>query len=168
MNIKKLIVAVIMLVLVGLLSLVAVDYISYRIQKIENAHRESFYYNLVASVEADEDFDMAEITPFDWDRMYIIRPYTSQKEMQKTIGLRWTTAHSYLGYLIERKTGEYQLSDDMFYKLVFVKDDRVVLDITLMRKEADFTPNRELILRERARFTVDKTDGMYPIVLERS
>jgi hypothetical protein len=104
---------------------------------------------------------MKNITPFEWERMYIIRPYTSRTEMQKIVGTKWTTADTYIGYLIFDKTwlGEHPLDDDIFHKLVFVKDNKVVLDVTLNRGDADFTQISSPVINGNALFIIDKTSG---------
>ena len=67
--------------------------------------------------------------------------YTSRTERHKKVGTKWTTADTYIGYLIFDKTwlGEHPLDDDMFKKLVFVRKDNVslVLDVTLDRSDVD-------------------------------
>jgi len=80
------------------------SYINFRSQKINNEHLESFKNNLMATIQQKSHFDMKNITPFEWDRMYIILPYTSRTEMQKIVGTKWTTADTYIGYLIFDKT----------------------------------------------------------------
>ncbi|WP_133158821.1 hypothetical protein [Clostridium thermosuccinogenes] len=104
---------------------------------------------------------MKNITPFEWDRMYIIRPYTSRTEMHEKVGTKWTTADTYIGYLIFDKTwlGEHPLDDDIFQKLVFVKDNKVVLDVTLNRGDADFTQINSPVINDNVLFDIDKTDG---------
>jgi hypothetical protein len=137
------------------------SYISFRSQKINNEHLESFKNKLTTTIQKESYFDMKNITPFEWERMYIIRPYTSRTEMQKIVGTKWTTADTYIGYLIFDKTwlGEHPLDDDIFHKLVFVKDNKVVLDVTLNRGDADFTQISSPVINGNALFIIDKTSG---------
>jgi len=137
------------------------SYINFRSQKINNEHLESFKNNLMTTVQQKSYFDMKNITPFEWDRMYVILPYTSRTEMQKIVGTKWTTADTYIGYLIFDKTwlGERPLNDDIFHKLVFVKDNKVVLDVTLNRGNADFTQINSPVINSNALFIIDKTSG---------
>jgi hypothetical protein len=137
------------------------SYISFRSQKINNEHLESFKNNLMTTIQQKSYFDMKNITPFEWDRMYVILPYTSRTEMQKIVGTKWTTADTYIGYLIYDKTwlGEHPLDDDIFHKLVFVKDNKVVLDVTLNRSDADFTQISSPVINGNALFIIDKTSG---------
>lgn len=137
------------------------SYISFRSQKINNEHLESFKNNLMTTIQQKSYFDIKNITPFEWDRMYVILPYTSRTEMQKIVGTKWTTADTYIGYLIFDKTwlGEHPLDDDIFHKLVFVKDNKVVLDVTLNRGDADFTQISSPVINDNALFDIDKIDG---------
>ncbi len=137
------------------------SYMGFRSQKINNEHLESFKNNLMATIQQKSHFDMKNITPFEWDRMYIIRPYTSRTEMHEKVGTKWTTADTYIGYLIFDKTwlGEHPLDDDIFQKLVFVKDNKVVLDVTLNRGDVDFTQINSPVINDNVLFDIDKTDG---------
>ena len=137
------------------------SYINIRSKKINNEHLESFKNKLMTTIQQESYFDMKNITPFEWDRMYVILPYTSRTEMQKIVGAKWTTADTYVGYLIFDKTwlGEHPLDDDIFHKLVFVKDNKVVLDVTLNRGDADFTQISSPVINDSALFIIDKTSG---------
>lgn len=137
------------------------SYINFRSQKINNEYLESFKNKLMTTIQQESYFDMKNITPFEWDRMYVILPYTSRTEMQKIVGTKWTTADTYIGYLIFDKTwlGEHPLDDDIFHKLVFVKDNKVVLDVTLNRGDADFTQISSPVINDNALFDIDKIDG---------
>ena len=137
------------------------SYINFRSQKINNEYLESFKNKLMTTIQQESYFDMKNITPFERDRMYVILPYTSRTEMQKIVGTKWTTADTYIGYLIFDKTwlGEHPLDDDIFHKLVFVKDNKVVLDVTLNRGDADFTQISSPVINDSALFIIDKTSG---------
>jgi len=115
----------------------------------------------MTTIQQKSYFDIKNITPFEWDRMYVILPYTSRTEMQKIVGTKWTTADTYIGYLIFDKTwlGEHPLDDDIFQKLVFVKDNKVVLDVTLDRSDVDFTQINSPVINDSALFIIDKTSG---------
>ncbi len=109
-------------------------------KKINNKYLESFKNDLITTIQQKSYFDIKDITPFEWDRMYVILPYTSRTEMHKIVGTKWATANIYIGYLIFDKTwfgGEHPLNYDIFHKLVFVKDNKVILDVTLNRNDAD-------------------------------
>ena len=159
MKIKKKTIMITAFLIIPLI-LFLLSYINYRSQRIYNEHLESFKSQLMTTVQQNSSFDMNNITPFEWDRMYVIRPYISRTEMQKVIGIKWTTADTYIGYLICDKTwfGEHPLDDDIFHKLIFVKDNKVVLDITLDRNDVDFTQINSPVINDDSLFDIDKAD----------
>ena len=143
-----------------------VSYFNYRRLRIDNKHRKAFYDILLQTVESGQDFNMAEITPFAWDKMFIVKPYTTQKEAFKQVNVKWTTTSTYPGYILEKYfLGEYQLLADEIHKLVFLKEDEVILDIDLMRWEADFTKNESVIFAKEAFFTIIKENSR-PMILK--
>ena len=120
--------------------LVIVDYINFRTIRLENIYENDFNYELYKTVENYESFKMKDVTPFIWDKIYIIRPYISKLEMEKILGEKWTTSDTYLEYLIEKTfLGKHPLDDDSLHKLIFTKEGKVILDITINRMEIDFT-----------------------------
>lgn len=133
------------IVLIVLAVLLLSSYINFRMQRIDNIYANDFKSKLITAI-SDESFYMKDLTAFEWDKMYVIRPYTSKTEMQKIIGIKWTTYNTYLGFLFEKTFfGEYPIDDDIFQKLVFVKDEKVILDITIQRVVADFTQIEQII-----------------------
>lgn len=160
MKIKSKIIIIAVFLIIPLILFLS-SYINFRSQKINNEYLESFKNKLMTTIQQKSYFDIKNITPFEWDRMYVILPYTSRTEMQKIVGTKWTTADTYIGYLIFDKTwlGEHPLDDDIFHKLVFVKDNKVVLDVTLNRGDADFTQISSPVINDNALFDIDKIDG---------
>jgi hypothetical protein len=160
MKIKSKIIIIAVFLIIPLILFLS-SYINFRSQKINNEYLESFKNKLMTTIQQESYFDMKNITPFEWDRMYVILPYTSRTEMQKIVGTKWTTVDTYIGYLIFDKTwlGEHPLDDDIFHKLVFVKDNKVVLDVTLDRSDVDFTQINSPVINDSALFIIDKTSG---------
>lgn len=99
-----------------------------------------FERRLYEAVEHGEVFDMRDITPFEWDRMYVFGPYSTQDEMEKALGLEWTT-RTWFGYWLDRAANieHWLYVDESHNKLIFVRDQEIALDITLRRGKADFT-----------------------------
>lgn len=75
--------------------------------------------------------------------------------MEKKVGREWTT-YSYIGYYAIQKTilGKYPLDDDSFNKVIFIKGEKIVLDVTFSRGEVDLTELSQVINREEAQFIV--------------
>lgn len=151
---------IIIVVLIIPVILILSSYINFRIQKIDNKYSPDFKDELKAAIKNKQSFYMKDLTPFEWDKMYIIPPYTSRKSMQETVGIKWTTTQTYAGYLFEKTWfGEYPLDDDRFYKLVFVKGNKVILDITLDRAAIDIELGiKGPLMPNEALFTIDKSD----------
>mgnify|MGYP001176706222 CR=1 FL=1 len=159
MKIKKKTIIISVLLIIPLM-LLLLSYINFRSQRIDNEHLESFKSELITTVQQKSSFDINNITTFEWDWMYVIRPYISRTEMQEMVGIKWTTADTYIGYLIFDKIwfGEHPLDDDIFHKLIFVKDNKVVLDVTLDRSDVDITQINSPVINNDALFDIDKTD----------
>lgn len=98
---------------------------------------------------------MTDVTDFDWDKMVVFGPYTLREEMEKKVGQEWTT-YSYIGYYAIQKTilGKYPLDDDSLNKVIFIKGDKIVLDVTFNRGQVDLTQLNQVIDREEAQFNV--------------
>lgn len=152
--------------LLGLLAIFLLSYVNFRVIRVENIHAGSFSQALHEAVQQGENFVMRSITPFEWDKMYIFRPYTSRDEMEQLVALKWTTRNTYLGYLLEKYLlGDYALDDDSIQGIVFVKDGKVVLECTVMRNTADFTYNEKRVFEcTEAKFTIEKPPNNYPLV----
>lgn len=63
-------------------------------------------------------FLMRDITPFEWDRMYVFQPYTTSAEINRRLGFEWSGA----------KSSGIEMFDSIKL-LVFVKDKEVVADV---------------------------------------
>lgn len=150
---------VLIAVVVVMLALLFVIYYRSRTSVVSGSGIDSFLYRLNAVVLRETAFAMSEATDFEWDTMYVFPPYTSRDEMERTVGAQWTPAGSPLGGWLHRSAlGKYPLDDDSVHKLVFVKEGRVVLDVTLNRATADFTPVKETVARDRSGLLVDRTE----------
>lgn len=146
-----------MLIIVASISVaLAVSYFDYREIRVSDRDIKPFKNKLNATIQQKHSFTMNEVTSFEWDRMIVLEPYMSIEQMEKAAGSRWTTG-SYIGYLLERlKVDKYPLLDDAYCKLVFLKQDQVVLDVTLDRSSADFLPISQLHYSDRSRLAVHK------------
>ena len=131
------------------------SYILYHNLKVSNEHANMFEQVIMNAVNQRITFDMKDATPFVWDRFYVFGPYAPKEEMERLIGLKWTT-NSYLGFIITGNSflGDYPLNDDAVNKIVFVNDDKVILDVTLLRSEIDFTNIEGPVDRDEAKFKV--------------
>ncbi|EOD00360.1 hypothetical protein [Caldisalinibacter kiritimatiensis] len=158
---------VLLVILIVLFTTLLIDYFNFRLMKIDNKYYDEFKDRLYKVTQEKTSFNMKDVTPFQWDKMYIISPYTSKSEIQEIVGIKWTTSNTYLGYLLYQKTilGKYPLDDDIFHKLVFIKGEEVLLDITLNRMEIDFTKVKDVVFYNKAEFVIKK-EGDRCIILK--
>lgn len=63
-------------------------------------------------------FRMRDLTPFEWDRLYVIQPYASPEEINRVLGFEWAGA----------KSSNIDMFDTIRL-LVFVKDAEVVASV---------------------------------------
>lgn len=123
-----------------------------------------FEDQLIHTIQSSTNFYMTRNTHFKWDKMYVFGPYTSKKQMQEKIGLKWTTSN-YISYLFCKYIVDIDgLDDDSFQKLVFVKDQKVVYDSTLYRGDGDFTHIKGIITPGNDLLYVVKSEKDFPII----
>lgn len=160
---RKKILLLMVLLIVSVLFLSS--YINFRMIKIDNIYHNEFRDNLATTVQQESSFYLNDLTPFHWDKAIIIQPYTSKTEMQNILGQQWTNRNTYPGYLMEKTfLGKYPLDDDIFHKLIFVKDEKIVLDITIPRGTADFTQIKEIIYSDDDFLAIINKDHSNPII----
>ncbi|TYP72008.1 hypothetical protein [Paenibacillus methanolicus] len=161
MRTRKMVAMLAFVVAIAVSTPVAMSYMDYRQTRVANGHADAFVQHLQTAVQEKRTFRMTEVADFAWDRMYMFQPYTPRDVMEQTVGSTWNTSDSYLGYLIDQTSvGDHPLIYDHLHKLVFVKDDQVVLDLTLDRITADFTESREMVERGDAWFAVERKDEL--------
>jgi hypothetical protein len=91
-------------------------------------------------------FHMRDLTPFEWDRMYVIQPYTSPEATNRKLGFEWAGAKS-------RNIGMF----DTIRLLVFVKGKDVVADVEYKVWDGFFDDGgRHEYSVEEARFIVEE------------
>lgn len=136
-----------------IVALPATSYYSYTRIRVDNTGANAFARELEQTVKRQERFSLADVTDFEWDAVFVGHPYTTREQMEKKVGLTWTT-YSFFGYHIIQKTalGQFHMDVDEANQLVFVKDGRVVLDVILMRNQADLVWLEDRISREDAVF----------------
>lgn len=151
-NKKKIMLLITVLILLAPL---IYSYYSYSKIRVTNRYVDVFSNSLKSVINEEEEFDMTDVTDFDWDTMMVFGPYTSREEMEKKVGQEWTT-YSYIGYYVTKKTilGKYPLDDDSFNKIIFIKGEKIVLDVTFNRGQVDLTEINQVINREEAQFYV--------------
>jgi hypothetical protein len=109
----------------------------------------------------DSPFALAKLTSFDWDKVYVVVPFTNEEEVRQMLGYSWSD--------FSRTGISYS---DGFNLLVFVKSGRVVNYLRQPRNCGDFeVSNADLrvsgIERSRAIFSVIEVDYGEPWLVVR-
>lgn len=162
---------VLLIILSAFSALLLWSYINFRLLRIDNEYHDEFKERLTATIQKETTFYLKDLTPFEWEKAFIIQPYTSKTEMQEIVGKKWTTYKTYPGYLFEKTFfGEYPLDDDLFHKLVFVQGKEIVLDVTIRRSTADFTvaglerPRHNVIHCGDDFLIIEEKENSYPLI----
>lgn len=100
--------------------------------------------NLMVSGESDSEISMNAFINFEWDKAFLIAPYTSQEEIEKKIGVTF------------KDQSAIHLRDDI-YLLVFLHNEKVVQYAEVNRQHSNFstgeaeylTPSNDLLLVTR-------------------
>lgn len=90
---------------------------------------------------------ISELTQFQWQKLYIFGPYTSNEEIAKTLGFEWSEVSS--------TNIDY---DESINLLIFVADTKVVHSLELPRSCGDFQRNVSYT-PEEANFIIIKEEG---------
>jgi hypothetical protein len=101
-----------------------------------------------AAAEGDAA-DFSRVAGFDWDRMYVVEPYTNAASVEKQLGFPWAAVEHTAAY-----------GQDAFALIVFVRGNRVVRWVDFPRGSGDpLTLPRAGIPRSDARFGVRREQG---------
>ncbi|MCL6603650.1 MAG: hypothetical protein K6T94_12300 [Paenibacillus sp.] len=154
-----------LIIVVLLLIPVIYSYYSYTGIKVNNKYADEFYHDLINVVNQKNEFDMKEVTKFEWDTMIVFGPYTSRDGMESVIGREWTT-YTYFGYLLFKipLLGDNPVDDESLNKIVFMKDDQVIVDVTFYRNEVDLTEIDKITYYDEAHFTIKKDTVLQKVI----
>lgn len=98
----------------------------------------------MVSDKSESEINIKDFINFDWDKVFLIKPYTSQENIEKQIGV------------IFKDPSNITLRDDI-YLLIFLHKDKVVQYAELHRQKCDFsigeheylTPSNDLLYIKR-------------------
>ena len=96
-----------------------------------------------------KSFDFGSDPAFDWDRMFVFHPYTSQAEVESALGFKWP----------DYEDSSIAMSDGVVL-ILFVKD-RSVVDWYEQRRTIDFTGLAHGVGYDRSdtTFAIDRSTG---------
>jgi len=121
----------------------------YILHEIDFIPHDDFEASLRKAIrdKKSRDFNLSEITPFQWDRLYILPPYSDTRSMQNI-------DH------IDIENVDNIDADEGSCLLVFVRNGKVVYQLRYNRLYGDFAQlyREEGYSAEEARFRVPKRD----------
>ena len=74
----------------------------------------------------DKTIDLSTATDFDWDKVYIFKPYTSKKEISEKLRQNWNKRSSIS-------------NNDRVVLLVFMKNNKIVKNVDFPKNKIDFS-----------------------------
>lgn len=98
----------------------------YQSIKLKNKNFGGLENKLKEAVNTSTEIDISKLKEFDWDECYVFPPYYSPEAIYKKSGLEWTTAKTYIQFLLFHHIENQTVNDDQ-YIIVFKKDNKVVL-----------------------------------------
>jgi hypothetical protein len=84
--------------------------------------------DIAEAVKAGKPFRLADVTDFEWDRFYVVGPYSSNERVDRRLGFDWGKAEN----------SDYGKTDGGSL-LVFVRDGEVVHAFDQPSTDGDFT-----------------------------
>jgi hypothetical protein len=88
--------------------------------------------DIADAVKAGKPFRLADVTDFDWDRFYVVAPYSSNERVDRRLGFEWGKAEN----------SDYAMQDGGSL-LIFVRGGEVVHAFDQPGIEGDFSCVRE-------------------------
>lgn len=122
---KKVIPFVSLVLLIGVLFLI-IGTPGYQSIRIKNRDFASLENKLKEVVNANTKIDIKELSDFVWDECYVFNPYYPPEAIYKKVGTEWTTARTYIGYLLFHNMENQTVNDEQFI-IVFKKSNKVIL-----------------------------------------
>jgi len=114
--------------------------------------RDSVSQRIAQRVASDDGrpIDLAELTDFDWDRVYCFDCYSERSDIEKRLGFSWPGLGG----------SGIEMSDGVTL-IVFVKDGQVVRSFDQPRNKGDFgrIDNPHGLWKSDARFVVSREGG---------
>ena len=123
-------------VFIALVSLVF-SYTHFKTNKV--THFSSIQVESYLESITEEPKLLSQFLDFEWDELYIIGPYNSNKQKHKLVGSIWYTNSSYIGYILDKHIFyDGEILSDAFHELVFTHNNKVVSTALLERRKGDF------------------------------
>ncbi|WP_027631749.1 hypothetical protein [Clostridium hydrogeniformans] len=135
---------------------------SYRAMKIKNIDTTMVEENLKSISEKDKEIKISDFTDFQWDSAYVFPSYYSQEEIYEKVGVQWTEAKTFLGYLFSRDIENGVLNENQ-YRMIFKRGDKIISSKVYDLKEVPVSfklPNYEFTY-ESCKFQITTNEEGY-------
>ncbi len=150
-NAKPGMIVIISIVILLLFQFVIGPFVQQSFYKIEMSRNESSYNAFVEDFEQIKNndttcVDFANVTEFEWGRMYVFGPYTTADTINETLEKNW--------YLAEFSS---IAENDSITLILFTKTQKVIAFMEIPRSVADFSPlSGEVYNSDNACFSVNE------------
>ncbi|QMU66562.1 MAG: hypothetical protein GKR88_21225 [Flavobacteriaceae bacterium] len=115
------------IVLYLLILFLAITCKNKELKKIEYSF-ENIEKKITSIVDSNKkEIDISKLMPFEWDAMYMFKPYTSIESIDNNLGFIW-----------ESPEKTYISQEEYFYALVFTKNNKVISYIKWPINMGDF------------------------------
>ncbi|MEW8955449.1 hypothetical protein [Clostridium sp.] len=98
---------------------------SYRAMKVRNIDTTMVEENLKSISDKDKEIEISNFTDFQWDSAYVFPSYYPSEKIYEKVGVKWTEAKTFIGYLFSKSTENNTLSEDQ-YIMIFKKGDKII------------------------------------------
>ncbi|MCT4617872.1 MAG: hypothetical protein N4A62_00530 [Marinisporobacter sp.] len=138
-------------IIIGLLSLLIVMIVLFHLFTFNHVWQDSDLRDtIVESVQTSSAIDFSKITDFEWDRMYILHPYTPVDMVFEEEGIKIPNNNFNVEYF------------ESINMLAFIKEDRLVTFVEIPRDicRAKFDKNVIRFNKGEAKFDILKEEKM--------
>lgn len=155
------------ILILGVVSIVAILFLtfgtpSYQAIKVKNKNFTVFENKLKEAVNKNSEIDLKKLTDFDWDECYVFTPYYPPKEIYEKVGTEWTTARTYIRFILFHGLENKTVNDDQ-YLIAFKKDSKVILSAvySIEKLPVVFKLDNYMFTSSNAKFIVSTYANQY-------
>jgi len=142
---KKIIVGMVVLLLIGRCGIYLFFHDSNS-QKIDsNSQKFEKYIMTNINNKSKSVIDFKTDFPFEWEKLYVFGAYTSQEEMYKKVGFKWSTS---------------EIMTEVYYKIVFVNKEKVVCDIDISIGNFNIQSKSYPVDKDHSKFKIQRNNEM--------
>lgn len=107
--------------------------LSFRSPSNERPHLGEIISTAAAKTGDGGSLDLADVADFPWDRLYVIGPYASSDDIERSLGFDWKPTSP----AVHAVLGNASMQSDELTLLVFVRGEREVTGWTILNRDED-------------------------------